>query len=71
MLEFDDNIGKEWSAIDMVDLRYSLERGLTVAEIACFLKRTDAEVEKKAAELGMALDELRAYSSDTSNGSNV
>ena len=31
----------------MVDLRYSLERGLTVAEIACFLKRTDAEVERR------------------------
>ena len=56
MLEFDDNTGKEWSAIDTVDLRYSIECGLTVAEIECFLKRTDAEVQKKAVELGMALD---------------
>ena len=56
MLEFDDNTGKEWSAIDMVDLRYSIEGGLTVAEIACFLKRTDAEVQNKVLELGMALD---------------
>ena len=40
MLEFDDNTGNEWSAIDMVDLRYSIERGLTptVAEIACFFE---------------------------------
>jgi hypothetical protein len=56
MLEFDDNIGKEWSAVDLVDLHYSIERGLTVAETACFLKRTDAEVRKKAAELGIDLD---------------
>ena len=40
----------------MVDLRYSIERGLTVAEIACFLKRTDAEVQNKAMEPGMGLD---------------
>ena len=56
MLEFDDNTGKEWSAIDMVDLRYRREHGLTVTEMACFLKRTDAELQDKAVELGMALD---------------
>ena len=55
MLEFDDNTSKQWSDIDTVDLRYSIECGLTVAEIACFLKRTGAEVKKKAVELGMAL----------------
>ena len=55
MLEFDDNTSKQWSDIDTVDLRYSIECGLTVAEIACFLRRTDAEVQKKAVELGMAL----------------
>ena len=52
-MEVSDNSGREWSAIDLVDLRYSLERGLTVAEIACFLMRTDAEVREKAAHLGM------------------
>jgi hypothetical protein len=51
----DVNTGTEWSAIDLVDLRYSLDRSLTVAEIACFLKRTEAEVRQKAAELGMEL----------------
>jgi hypothetical protein len=52
----DGNTGQEWSAIDLVDLRYSIERSLTVAEIACFLKRTEAEVREKAAELGMSVD---------------
>lgn len=52
-MEVSDNSGREWSAIDLVDLRYSLERGLTVAEIACFLMRKDAEVREKAAHLGM------------------
>lgn len=51
LLELDDNIGKEWSDIDLVDLRYSIERGLSVAETACLLQRTDAEVQKKAAEV--------------------
>jgi hypothetical protein len=52
----DLNTGKEWSAIDLVDLRYSIERSLTVAEIACFLMRTEAEVREKVAELGVELD---------------
>jgi hypothetical protein len=52
----DVNTGKEWSAIDLVDLRYSIERNLTVAEIACFLMCTEAEVREKAAELELELD---------------
>lgn len=56
MVGFNDNTGKEWSAIDVVDLRYSIECGLSVAEIACFLRRTDAEVQTKALDLGTALD---------------
>jgi hypothetical protein len=54
LLELDDNIGKEWSDIDLVDLRYSIERSLSVAETASL--RTDAEVQKKAAEVGIAGD---------------
>ena len=52
----DVNTGTEWSAIDLVDFRYSIERSLTVAEIACFLRRTEAEVREKAAELGVKLE---------------
>ena len=46
------NTGKEWSGIDLADLRYSVEKGLTLAEIACLLGRTEAEVRQKALELG-------------------
>jgi hypothetical protein len=55
-MEVTDNTGREWSAIDLVDLRYSIERRLTLSEIACFLMRTEAEVRAKAADLGMDLD---------------
>ena len=42
--------------MDLSDLRHSIEaQGLTVAEIACFLMRTETEVREKAAELGRTL----------------
>jgi len=56
MEEPDLNTGKEWSRMDLSDLRHSIEgQGLTVAEIACFLMRTETEVREKAAELGLTL----------------
>jgi hypothetical protein len=56
MEEPDVNTGTEWSGMDMCDLRFSIERGLTVAETACLLGRTEAEVREKAVELGIKLE---------------
>ena len=49
------NSGKEWSKQDLFSLRNRIEHGRTVAHIAAFLKRTEAEVREKAAELGLEL----------------
>ena len=49
----DLNIGKEWSKNDLFSLRNRIER--TVGHIATFLRRTEAEVREKAAELGLEL----------------
>ena len=50
----DLNIGKEWSKNDLFSLRNRIEHGRTV-DIATFLRRTEAEVREKAAELGLEL----------------
>jgi hypothetical protein len=50
MDEPDVNTGKKWSGTDLCDLRFSIEKGLTVAEIACLLGRTESEVREKAVE---------------------
>jgi hypothetical protein len=55
MEEPDLNTDKEWSGMDLFDLRYGIEQGLTVAEIACLLMRTETEVREKAVELGLRL----------------
>ena len=47
--------GKEWSKNDLFSLSNRLEHGRTVAHIATFLRRTEAEVGEKAAELGLTL----------------
>jgi hypothetical protein len=49
------NAGKEWSKIDLLDLRHCAARGDTIAEIAAFLLRTEADVREKARELGLVL----------------
>ena len=51
----DLNIGKEWSKNDLFSLRNRIEHGRTVGHIAIFLRRTEAEVREKAAELGLEL----------------
>jgi hypothetical protein len=53
--------GKEWSKSDLFSLRNRIEHGRTVGHIATFLKRTEAEVREKAAELRL---ELPASGSD-------
>ena len=37
------NTGKEWSKQDLFSLRNRIEHGRTVAHIAAFLRRTEAE----------------------------
>jgi hypothetical protein len=51
----DLNTGKEWSKNDLFSLRNRIEHGRTVGHIATFLRRTEAEVREKAAELGPEL----------------
>ena len=49
------NSGKEWSKQDLFSLRNRIEHRRTVAHIAAFLKRTEAEIREKAAELELTL----------------
>jgi hypothetical protein len=49
------NSGKERSKQDLFSLRNRIEHGRTVAHIATFLKRTEAEIREKAAELELTL----------------
>ena len=51
----DLNTGKEWSKKELFSLQNRIEHGRTVAHIADFLMRTEAEVRDKAAELGLKL----------------
>ena len=51
----DLNTGKEWSKNELFSLRNRIEHGRTVARIATFLRRTEAEIREKAAELGLKL----------------
>jgi hypothetical protein len=59
------NTGKEWSKSDLFSLRNRIEHGRTVGHIATFLRRTEAEVREKAAELRL---ELPALGSDLKKG---
>ena len=61
----DLNIGKEWSKNDLFSLRNRIEHGRTVGHISTFLRRPEAEVRQKAAELGL---ELPALGSDAVRG---
>jgi hypothetical protein len=45
------NEGKQWSEMDLVDLRNSLALGSSVAYIADFLCRSEEEVREKIADL--------------------
>ena len=51
----DLNTGKEWSKNDLFSLRNRIEHGRTIGHIATFLRRTEAEVREKAAELALKL----------------
>ena len=49
------NTGKEWSKKDLFSLSNRIEHGRTIAQIAAFLLRTEAEIREKATELGLKL----------------
>jgi hypothetical protein len=48
------NAGREWSEMDIIDLRQCIKTGDSVAQTATFLRRTIGEVSEKAAELGLS-----------------
>jgi hypothetical protein len=48
---------KEWSKQELFSLRNRIEHGRTLAHIAGFLGRAEAEVRKKAVELGLKVSD--------------
>jgi hypothetical protein len=46
---------KEWSKQELFSLQNRIEHRRTIAHIATFLKRTEAEIREKAAELGLRI----------------
>ena len=46
---------KEWSKQELFSLQNRIEHGRTIAHIAAFLGRTEAEVREKAVELGLKI----------------
>jgi hypothetical protein len=46
---------KEWSKQELFSLQNRFEHRRTIAHIATFLRRTEAEVREKAAELGLKI----------------
>ena len=48
------NAGREWSEMDIIDLRQCIKTGDSAVQTATFLRRTIGEVSKKAAELGLS-----------------
>ena len=48
------NAGREWSEMDIIDLRQCIKTGNSAAQAATFLRRTIGEVSEKAAELGLS-----------------
>jgi hypothetical protein len=45
------NVGKAWDTRDLFFLISAVERGMSVEEVAGFLRRPASEVQKKAREL--------------------
>jgi hypothetical protein len=48
------NTGKEWSEMDIIDLRQSIKTGASAETTAQFLRRSIGEVREKATELGLS-----------------
>lgn len=46
---------RQWSELDLSDLRQGFRENLSVTDIAGYLLRTEEEVLKKTQELGMKL----------------
>jgi len=49
------NSGKPWSDLDECDLKADLNSGRSIKQIAEFLGRSEAEIEKRMAELDLAV----------------
>jgi hypothetical protein len=49
------NAGKPWLRSDVLFLTDSLERGMSLVEVAAFLRRPEDEVREKARELEVRL----------------
>lgn len=47
------NVGKEWSEMDVFDLRNHIAEGCSIAETAEFLMRSEHEVCEKMRELNL------------------
>jgi hypothetical protein len=48
------NVGKQWSEMDVFDLKNHLAQGCSVEETAEFLMRTEHEVREKMDELDLS-----------------
>jgi hypothetical protein len=46
-----DSSGEPWSSADLFFSMYALEHGMSFAEVAGFLRRTEDEVREKAKEV--------------------
>jgi hypothetical protein len=53
MKETKKSEAKAWSALEIADLRYGAAIGRSAAEIAKLLKRSEADVREKIAQLGL------------------
>lgn len=48
------NVGKEWSEMDIFDLKNAVDQGSSITDIADFLMRSESEVREKMVELGLS-----------------
>jgi hypothetical protein len=53
------DMGKSWARADLFFLKDSLERGMSLAEIAGFLRRTADEVREKGKDLNRSVGRNR------------
>jgi hypothetical protein len=58
------DMGKTWERADLFFLKDSLERGMSLAEIAGFLRRTVDEVREKAKDLNKRVSRNRGAAHD-------
>jgi hypothetical protein len=52
-MHLETNAGKAWLKTDLLFLTASLQRGMSLTEVAAFLRRREDEVREKAKELNI------------------